>query len=202
MTTPQLPRLTSSPAVDDLLLQRISLLLATAGGMVTRICEGRFGITRREWRMLAFLVKEPGIPPSQLALRAQLDRARTSRAVTSLVAKQLVSRQPKPGDRREAILTVTDKGRQIYDTMLPLAVDINHRLTAVLAPHDARRLDRMLDQMQACADDLLAHAVLPKANRGRTAGKAQTVPGRNRGLSSAVPQPGSCGEPGDSITER
>ncbi len=45
-----------------------------AGGMVTRLCEGRFGITRREWRVPAVLVKEQGILPSQLAERAQLGR--------------------------------------------------------------------------------------------------------------------------------
>jgi DNA-binding MarR family transcriptional regulator len=166
-------RLSSSAAVDDLLLQRVSLLLATAGGMVTRICEGRFGITRREWRMLAFLAKEPGIPPSQLARRAQLDRARTSRAITSLVGKQLVARAPKPGNRREAILTITDNGRQVYDTMLPLAVAINHRLVAALAPQDAERLDHMLDQLQACADEMLASADLPKAHRGRAGAKPE-----------------------------
>jgi DNA-binding MarR family transcriptional regulator len=179
MPTPMPARLSTSAAVDDLLLQRVSLLLATAGGMVTRICEGRFGITRREWRMLAFLVKEQGIPPSQLAQRAQLDRARTSRAITSLVGKQLVARTQKPGNRREAILTVTDKGREVYDTMLPLAVDINHRLAAALAPQDAERLDHMLDQLQACADDMLATADLPKANRHRPAVRPQVPDGRS-----------------------
>jgi len=164
-------RLSKSPFVDDLLLQRISRVLATAGGMVIRICEGRLGITRREWRILAFLAKEQGIPPSLLAERAQLDRARTSRAITSLVGKQLVARQPKPGNRREAILTLTDKGRDVYDTMLPLAVDINHRLVAALAPQDAELLDHLLDQLQACADDMLANADLPKANRGKREGK-------------------------------
>lgn len=168
---PPPPRLTTSPFVDDLLLQRISLLLATAGGMVTRLCEGRFGITRREWRILAFLVKEQGIVPSQLAERAQLDRARTSRAISSLVGKQLVARQPMPGDRRQAILTVTGKGQQVYETMLPLAVDINHRLVSAMSPPDARQLDVMLDQLQACADDMLAHSDLPKAHRGQREAK-------------------------------
>lgn len=178
MSTPMPARLSTSESVDDLLLQRISRLLATAGGMVTRICEGRFGITRREWRMLAFLVKEQGIPPSRLAQRAQLDRARTSRAITSLVGKQLVARTPKPGNRREAVLTVTDKGRQVHDTMQPLAVDINHRLAAALAPQDAERLDHMLDQLQACADAMPATADLPKANRRRSPVKPAVPDGR------------------------
>jgi DNA-binding MarR family transcriptional regulator len=165
MKTP--PRLTSSMAFDELLLQRISRLLDAGGGMVTRLCEGRFGITRREWRVLALLVKEQGILPSQLAERLPLDRARTSRAISSLVGKQLMTRQAKPGNRREAILTLTDKGQQVYEGMVPLAMDINRQLIAVLAPQDAQRLDAMLDRLQACADDMVAHADLPKADRWR-----------------------------------
>ena len=173
MTQPVPPRLTTSLAVDDLLLQRISLLLMTAGSMVTRICEGRFGITRREWGMLAFLVREPGMLPSQLAARARLDRARTSRAITSLVAKQLVARELRPGNRREATLCVTAKGHQVCATLLPLALNINHRLASVLAPDDAERLDCMLDQLQANADAMAAQTVLPKANRRRKTGQEQ-----------------------------
>ena len=55
--------LTASSAVDDLLLQRISRLLAVRGGMVTRLCADRFGITQREWWVLPLLVKEQCILP-------------------------------------------------------------------------------------------------------------------------------------------
>lgn len=165
MSDSPLPRLVASSSVDDLLLQRIALLLATGGSMVTRLCEGRFGITRREWRVLAVLAKEQGIVPSHLAERVHLDRARISRAITSLVGKQLVTRTPKPGNRREAILALTDKGQQVCDTLLPLAVDINRQLMAVVSAHDAQRLDAMLDRMQARAQEMVAKANLPKADR-------------------------------------
>ena len=165
-------RLVVSRSIDDLLLLRISRLLATAGGMVTRLCEGRFGITRREWRVLAELVKQPGVLPSQLAEQMQLDRARTSRAITSMVHKGLVARARRPGNRREVVLSVTDKGREGHDAMVPLAVDINRRLVAALTPEDAQRLDASLDVLQACADGLVARAELPKADRRRGANAA------------------------------
>nr|MBA2673675.1 MarR family transcriptional regulator [Ramlibacter sp.] len=66
-------RLAEPAALDDLLLYRISRLRAVAGGMVVRLCEGRFGITWREWRVLALLAQEEGLLSSQLAERAQLD---------------------------------------------------------------------------------------------------------------------------------
>ena len=102
-------------ALDDLLLYRLTRLLAVAGGMVIRLCEGRFGITRREWRMLATLASHGELGSSQLAEQAQLDRARTSKAVGSLVAKQLITRAHLTGDRRQVVLRLTDRGQALYD---------------------------------------------------------------------------------------
>ena len=80
--------------LDDLLLYRLSRLLAVGGSPVIRLCEGRFRITRREWRVLATLVEHggEGLGSSQLAEVAQLDRARTSRAVGAMVRRPAVRR--------------------------------------------------------------------------------------------------------------
>ena len=51
-------RLAQPAALDDLLLYRLSRLLSVGGSMVIRLCEGRFGITRREWRVIARLAQE------------------------------------------------------------------------------------------------------------------------------------------------
>ena len=42
-------------SVDDMLLYRLSHLTGAAGAMVVRLCEGGYGITRREWGVLAHL---------------------------------------------------------------------------------------------------------------------------------------------------
>ena len=90
MTAPRRP-------LDDLLLYRLSRLVGVAGGMVIRLCEGRFGITRREWRLIAVLASRGELGSSQLAEHAQLDRARTSKTTGSLVEKRLVSRVARAG---------------------------------------------------------------------------------------------------------
>ena len=61
--------------------------------MTLRVCEGEFGIPRREWRLLAILGEGGALQPSDLAIRAELDRSRTSRALAGLQAKGLVARQ-------------------------------------------------------------------------------------------------------------
>lgn len=160
-------RLAAPAALDDLLLYRLNRLLSTAGGMVIRLCEGRFGITRREWRVVALLAQHPGLISSELAARAQLDRARTSRAVTSLVAKQLVVREAGRADRRQARLSLSAEGRRVHDELFPLVAAINRDLLAVLDRPAQDSLDTALERMQQQADALVGAAVLPKADRRR-----------------------------------
>lgn len=169
------PRLSAPQGLDDLLLYRISRLLGVAGAPVIRLCEGQFGITRREWRVIALLAHEEGLLSSQLAERAQLDRARTSKAITSLVAKKLLRREARPGDRRQAALALTEAGRTLYAALFPLVLQINRDLLACLEGLDVARLDAALDALQQRADGLAAHTTLPKAGRRRRGALVQRM---------------------------
>lgn len=168
-------RLIQPKALDDLLLYRLSRLLATAGGRVVRLCEGEFGITRREWRILGLLAQDEGILSSELATRAQLDRARTSRALSSLVDKRLVVRAPRPGDRRAVALVLTDAGRAVSDAMFPRVSEINRELLSVLDEAEVAALDAILGRLQHRADAMALVQDGPKADR-RRGGRRRRVP--------------------------
>nr|WP_315229535.1 MarR family transcriptional regulator [uncultured Limnohabitans sp.] len=156
-------------SVDDLLLFRLGLLSAEAGAMVVRLCEGRYGITRREWRVLGLLYGREGVPPSTLAEHAQLDRARTSRAISTLVEKQLIMRTTTPSDRRGARLTLTAEGLRLYQDLMPEVQDINRRILGVLSPEDMVQLDSFLARLHASAQALKKEIApdLPKTYRLR-----------------------------------
>lgn len=160
------PEPLANPAsLDGLLLYRMSRVLAVSGSLVVRLCEGQFGITRREWRVLALLACEEGVFSSQLAQRAQLDRARTSRALTTLVAKRLVRRDARPGDRRQISLALTDEGRALYAAIFPLVTEINQSLLSALNTPEVETLDKILIRLQQRADGMVEHAELPRADR-------------------------------------
>ena len=165
---PDAPRLAEPRSLDDVLLYRMSRLLSTAGSMVIRLCEGGFGITRREWRLVALLAHQQGLLSSQLADRAQLDRARTSRAVTSLVAKGLVQRTPGAADRREARLALTPAGRELYAQLFPLVLQINRELLSPIPRAQVDAVDRALESLQHKAEEMVRESAgLPKADRRR-----------------------------------
>lgn len=166
---PEASRLSQPELLDDLLLYRLGRLVATAGTMVIRLCEGRHGITRREWRVIALLAQEDELLSSELAGRIRLDRARTSRAITSLVAKQLVRRQSGTADRRQARLSLTPSGRALHAALMPEVQGINREILSVLEPAEVRQLDDALARLQErsarLADEVSAS--LPKADRRR-----------------------------------
>jgi DNA-binding MarR family transcriptional regulator len=144
--------------------------------MVIRLCEGRFGITRREWRVDRAACAGTGLLSSELADRIQLDRARTSRAVSSLVAKKLVRRQTGVADRRQARLALTEQGPPLHAALFPLVCEINRGLLAPLsreATCSARR-DRWPPAGAGRCDG--GRRELPKADR-RRGGRARLAMG-------------------------
>lgn len=154
-TTAPGQRLTHPEAAHDLLMYRLNRLLAVAGSLVVRLCEGGYGITRREWGLLMVLAQHPGMPPAELAQRLGLDRARTSRAITSLLAKKLLTRDAMPGDRRQAVLSLTPAGQAVHDDLLPQVKALNQDLLAGLDEGAVQALDYALTDMQKRAEALV-----------------------------------------------
>jgi DNA-binding MarR family transcriptional regulator len=156
-------------SIDDLLLYRLSRLSSTAGAMVVRLCEGGYGITRREWAVVAQLYENGGLPPSVLAERMHRDRARTSRTLTALVNKQLVLRTATPGDRRGARVELTHAGRQLYEDLMPRIQAINGQILSALRPDELVQFDDVLLRLQERAQNLVVELSpnWPRANRRR-----------------------------------
>ena len=148
-------RLTEPKTLDDMLLYVLWQLQAAARRPVVRLCEAQFGITRREWRMLAQLADSEGMPSSALAERAALDRAQTSRAVSALVQKGLVVRTPRPGNRREVLLHLTERGRALYAALLPRVAAINQELLSVLSETEVATLDALVQRLRAQAERMV-----------------------------------------------
>lgn len=160
--------------LDDLLNYRLLRLYAASTAPVTRLMEGRWGITRREWRLLGLMAAHGALSPSMLAQRAHLDRPRTSRAITLLVAKRLAERSTRQGDARRAQIALTAAGQRFFDEVFPQVAEMNARVVAVLDEPTAQALDRALQLMTAQALQLNTEVALD-VHANRRAGGARRV---------------------------
>ena len=162
-------RMAQPRVLGDLLLYRLGRLVGTAGLPAARLFQGRHGITRREWRMLALLAEGGAMHPSALAVLAQLDRARTSRAISSVVARGWARRSAHASDQRYALVELTEAGRQLHAQLFPEIAALNRQLLGALPPETVDALDLALQRLQAQAEHMAATCALPKARsrRGR-----------------------------------
>lgn len=171
MQRPPQPAPTSTPTLanpqqpGDLLMYRLHKLSAAAGRLVTRTLERRYGITRREWGVLMWLARAPGLSPSELAEHLELDRARISRAIASMQGKGLLHKSTASANRRSTALQLTPAGQQLHDELLPQIRAINVQLVAALDAQQQSTLAQSLDLLQAQADALaLGEAAQASAN--------------------------------------
>ena len=154
-------------SIDDLLLYRLSRFGSLAGAMVVRLCEGGYGITRREWRVLGLMQPSETLTASALAQRVQLDRARTSRVISSLTDKGLLTRSVAPGNRREVRLQLTPAGAALREALMPQVQRINQRILSVLSHAEMVQLDALIQRLQTSAETVSQslQPELPKTQR-------------------------------------
>ncbi len=153
--------------LDDLFLYRLAKLMGAAGAQVIRLCEGSYGITRREWRMIGLLAEHEQLQPSQLADLAQLDRTRTSRTVTALIAKGLIQRQTQAGDARRALLQLSEAGQALFAELFPRVQAINLELLSSVPTEDLHIVASAFERIHEQARQMQLRDELPKAVRHR-----------------------------------
>jgi len=132
-------------SLDDLLLYRIWRAACVSNGMVTRMVEGGFGITRRELGMIGVLEELGEIPASKFAERLHMDRASASLALRSLTEKKLVERRQDAEDGRIVHVRLSPAGQQLFDDLFPRLSRLNVDL---LDGIEARHLEVFLDCLQ------------------------------------------------------
>lgn len=151
--------------LDDLFLYHLARLMSSAGGMVVRLCEGGYGITRREWRLIGLLADQVPLQPSQLAEHAQLDRTRTSRAISALIAKGLLQKQGIAGDGRQALVQLSATGLALHAELFPQVQRINQALLGEISDAELQVLSQVFARIGSKAALMQQQGEFPKAER-------------------------------------
>lgn len=81
----------------------------------------RVGVTRPQWRVLAWLKREPGLRQVELADRLDMEPITLCRIVDRLEEAGLVERSADPSDRRAWLLNLTAKADPIVSQLKELA---------------------------------------------------------------------------------
>ncbi len=142
--------------LDRFIPYRLSILANTVSDAIEWLYGERFGLTIPMWRVIAVLGMTQPLSANQVGARTRMDKVRVSRAVQRLLGAGLIARVTDSSDRRRADLHLTKAGEATYAKVAPLARETEAALVAPLDDDELNALDRMLDRLQAVADDLAA----------------------------------------------
>ena len=126
---------------------RLSVLSNRVSGAIARQYSDRFGLSIPEWRVMAVLGGTPGLSAREVAERTAMDKVQVSRAVESLMRARRMARAGDAADGRVSRLSLTAKGRAIYDEVVPLALHLEEVFLSALKPEERRQFDALMAKL-------------------------------------------------------
>jgi len=140
--------------IGDFLTFQLIRLANAAKANVTRQYLADFGLSVPEWRLLAMTIRFEPVRFSELVSKSSMDKGQASRTLQVLTRRGLIAaRDAGTGGRRASdssapvILTVTARGRKLYETALPVAQRNQARLLRFLTREERRDLYVILSKL-------------------------------------------------------
>jgi len=126
-------------------------MLITVDAITARAAERyarELGITVHEGRILTVIRRFAPLSTGEVAERAHLSKPKASRTIQLFIARGLVSSQPHPDDNRLVNLTLTPRGHELHDKVVPLILDIEAQLAETIGMPARATMMSALDRIR------------------------------------------------------
>ena len=140
--------------LEEFLPYRLSVLSNTVSRGISAAYVDRFGLSIREWRIIAVLGRFPGLSAAEIVKRTEMDKVAVSRAVSRLIGDGRLERSLSDTDKRRSVLVLSGEGKRLFDQISPMAKSYEERLLKCLGSEDKDRLSDILDNLQKQAKAL------------------------------------------------
>jgi DNA-binding MarR family transcriptional regulator len=108
----------------------------------------KFGLTPKQFSLLAFLWKQDGLSQIELSEKCQIDRTTVGGLLDRLEKQGYVSRHPHPDDRRAYLIRLTNSGKLLEKELLVIAREVTEIFTAKLSSEDILTLTELLRKLR------------------------------------------------------
>jgi DNA-binding MarR family transcriptional regulator len=127
----------------------ITVLAAQMSDRFGELYRQRFDISVAEWRILAHVAVTDELSVREIAEGVVLDKAKVSRAVARLEAAGHIRKRAGKTDGRLIRVTMTPKGRRMFERIAPLADEFQSWLLEVLDPMERDHLQASIAELRA-----------------------------------------------------
>lgn len=130
---------------------RLSYTSNLVSDRVAGTYEALFGLKIPEWRVIAVVAENDGITQQDIGERTRMDKVTVSRAAIALADRGLIERRPNPADRRSHLLVLSVRGRELYASVAPKALELEARIFGAFDADELATLVAMLHRIDALA---------------------------------------------------
>jgi DNA-binding MarR family transcriptional regulator len=132
---------------------RLNRLAAEVSAALSSEYQQRYGLDIPEWRVLATLgFRNDACSAQYIAHCTRTHKSTISRAVTTLMKRQLVERVENADDRREFVLRMTRKGNALYEELIPRLLRKEQAILSCLSVAERKDFALMLGKIERSLD--------------------------------------------------
>jgi DNA-binding MarR family transcriptional regulator len=141
-------------ALDSFLPYRLALLSSLVSGSIQKLYASEFDISIPEWRLVAILGSDGPMTANDIRQRAAMDKVQVSRAAAKLLNAGHIRKQVHPDDKRRATLSLSDSGLEIYNQIVPMALEREAHLSSTLTRQEKENLIHLLEKLTKIAQSM------------------------------------------------
>jgi len=151
--------------LEEFLPYRLNVCASLVSQALSRVYAERYKIGVPEWRVMVTLGQFGMMTAKAIGQHSHMHKTKVSRAVALLERRKLVARRANRADLREAFLSLTPVGHDIYSELAPIALDFARQLMESVDAADRAALDRALKKLTERSSQLAADVAKSRGPR-------------------------------------
>ncbi|MFB9885539.1 MarR family winged helix-turn-helix transcriptional regulator [Balneatrix alpica] len=127
-------------------LNQLSVRISQA---LSAVYSREFDLSIPEWRIIATLgASSQPLSAKMIGQLTWMDKAKVSRALATLVEKGWIDREREEDDQRQSRIVLSQAGEDLYERLVPKALEWEAQLLEGMSATDYRDLQRLLKTLE------------------------------------------------------
>jgi len=105
------------------------------------------GVNEQEWRIIRALMEVEQIEIGELAESVFILKPSATRTIKNLQARKIVTRKRSGADQRRAFISLTPRGRKLFDELAPVNEAEYARITGLIGEEEMQELYGLLRRL-------------------------------------------------------
>ncbi|MDP6176087.1 MAG: MarR family transcriptional regulator, partial [Rhodospirillales bacterium] len=112
----------------------------------------RYDLSLPEWRVMITIIQHPQSSAIAITERWAMEKMAVSRAIRRLEGMGRIKRMRNQRDRRSFVLSLTPKGRRLFERIVPISNNRYRNLVSGLTQHEIVEARKILGKLLGQAD--------------------------------------------------